>query len=486
MTRALGVMLLVAVAVTLALFASTASLPFFSESYSHQGRVAGYSSWWLILDPSQVPFRPLQHGYFCLLVALGPVEPWLARVPAFVLYLASALLVADLARQLGCSRAGMWLALLAYLSFPSIKALVWVAAIGNPGRVVCILAGASAFLRHLERPRAATGIGVLVAQALALGFHQSGIVLAAVCALLAWARAGGPIRRGWSAAAPRLREPWLLALLLLAGTYTLMMGLLWSQRYPHSAPGAVIANMARASLALAPETLRHPAIEGLRRTWGTPGFVFGAAAVLGAALAYVAALRSASPRARALLLAIGLDLLLPALAVGFVVRYAQLAAAFAACLLGLGLDALAARPRARRGFQLASAVLLIGWAVDTVHDVAEYRRAGEVFRNVLADVSAERARVGPAPTVALVDLPDTWGRERDIPLFAWGTRHALEHAGVDGSWLLLRTHGRGASEAQLIAPAQLADLVRRGEHPMLVFDPVRARVVEPGEATLER
>jgi hypothetical protein len=460
----LGWMLVVSAAVTLALYASTASLPFFSESFSHQGRVAAYASWWQVLDPEQVPFRPLQHLYFCVLGALGSPEPWLARVPGFALYLMTALLVADLARQLGCSRAGTWLALLAYLCFPSVKALVWVAAISNPGRVACVLAGLCLFVRHLERPRAATGIGVLVAQVLALGFHQSGIVLAAACALLAWASAGSPLVRGWAPAVRRLREPWLVALLALVVAYSLAMGVMWSQRYPHSSPAAIVANLARASLALAPESLRHPAIEGLRRNWGVAGFAFGATAVTGMLLAYAAALRVARPRGRALLLVIGLDLLLPALSVGFVVRYAQLAAALGACVLGLGHDALAERPRARRVLYTALVLLLAGW----------------VSRAVVADASALRARVGPQTMVTIVDLPETWGRERDIPLFNWGTRRALALAGAPGHWKLVRTtRGIGSYEAEWITPQELAEQPR----PMLVFDAATARLVELDEAS---
>jgi len=471
-------MLALSAVVTLALYAGAASLPFFSEDFSHQGHVAAYSSWWQILDPQQVPFRPLQYAFFSVMVALGPIEPWLARVPGFALYLVSALLVADLARGLGCSRAGTWLTLLAYLCFPSVKALIWVAAISNPGRVACILAGLCLFARHLERPRALTGIGVLVAQTLALGFHQSGIVLALACALLAWASAGAPVRRGWREAR-QLRETWLLALLALVGAYSLAMSALWSQRYPHGEPAAVVANVARAILALVPETLRYAAIEGLRDKWGAAGLAFGATALLGALLAYAAALRAAPARERALLAVIGLDLLLPALTVGFVVRYAQLAAALGACLLGLGHDALAARPRARRVLRGAVALLLAGWGLDTVYDEIEYRRAGAVQQSVIASASAVRARVGPQTTVALVDLPDTWGRERDIPLFNWGLRLALANAGVRGSWRLLRTRrGIGSSDADLISLQELAELAAQRSYPILLFDRASTGLVE--------
>lgn len=477
--RDLGWMVALSALVTLALYGATASLPYFSEDLSHQGHVAGYSSAWQIFDPAQVPFRPLQYAFFSVLVALGPLEPWLARVPGFALYLVSALLVVDLARRLGGSRAATWLALLAYLCFPSVKALVWVAAISNPGRSACVLAGLCLFTRHLERPRALTGFGVLAAQLLALGFHQSGIVLAPACALLAWTSAGAPERRTWREAAGRLREPWLLTLLVLMATYSLAMSVLWSQRYPRGEPAAVLANLARASLALAPEALRHVAIEGLRHHRGAVGFALGAAVVLGALLAYLGALRVAAPRARALLAVIGLDLLLPALTVGFVVRYAQLAAALGACLLGLGHDALAGRPRARRVGHGLLAVLLVGWASDTLHDVLEYRRAGDVSRTVLAQARAVRARVGPQTTVALVDLPYVWGRERDIPLFNWGTRMQLAQAGASGTWTLLRTRpGIGSNEARLISVQELAELAARRPYPILLFDRASERLVE--------
>jgi len=469
----------VAALVTLALYASTAALPFFSEDLSIQGRVAAYDSVWRIFDPAQIPFRPLQHGYFCLLVALGPVEPWLARVPGFALYFLSALLVADLARQLGCSRRGTWIALIAYLCFPSIKGIVWVAAINAPGRVTCILTGLCLFVRHLERPSARTGIGLLVAQLLALGFHQAGVVLLPACLLIGWARGGAPVFRGWASLVRRLCQPWLVASFGLAFGYGLAMSFLWSQRYPQSHPAAVLANLARASLALAPEALRYPAIEGLRQHWGTRGLVFGLAAVACALLVYLVAMLRASALARALLLAAGLDLLLPAVSVGFVVRYGQLAAALCACAAGLACDRAAARPRAARALTAGIAILLAGWAYDTAFDVGEYRHAGAVMRRVLGQAAEARARLGPEPSIALVDLPKRWGRERDIALFDWGTRRALALRGAPGPWEILHTKPVASStEANLISPEKLELLAKERPHAVLVYDAAGERLEE--------
>lgn len=472
-------MVSVAALVTIALFASTASLPFFSEDLSLQGRVAAYESAWQIFDPAQVPFRPLQHGFFYLLYALAPVEPWIARIPGFVLYFLSALLVADLARQLGCSRRGTWIALVFYLCFPSIKSLAYVAAINAPGRVTCILAGLCLFMRHLERPSARTGIGLLAAQILALGFHQAGVVLVPACFLIAWGLEGAPITSGWATVGRRLREPWLVALFVLALGYALAMSFLWAQRYPQSHPAAVLANFARASLALAPETVRHPAIEGLRQRMGTAGFVFGLATLAYAWLAYLVTLVRARPLSRALFLAAGLDLLLPAVSVGFLVRYAQLAAALCGCAAGRVFDRLIAERRELSMRNAGLAILLVCWAYDTAFDVAEYRHAGVVLRRVLGQAAEARARLGPDVTIALVDLPENWGRERDIPLFNWGTRRALVLDGSPGPWDVLRTKPvMGSTEAELISPEALARLAEERPHAVLVYDPAGERLEE--------
>src|SRR6185436_12464579 len=188
-----------------------------------------------------------------------------------------------------------------------------------------------------------------------------------------------------------------------------------------------------------------------RSHWGTSGLVFGFAAVGAAGLAAFAALRRAPPRARALILVAALDLLIPAVSVGFVVRYAQLAAAMCACAAGLAFDGTAARPRARRVLVAGLALLLACWAYDTIYDVAEYRRAGAVSRRIFAKAAEARARLGPEATIALVDLPESWGRERDIPLFNWGTRRALALGGDLGPWEILRTKDyASSSEAELV------------------------------------
>jgi hypothetical protein len=456
-------MVAVAALVVLVLYSSTAALPFFSEDFSLQGRVEAYRSAWEIFDPAQVPFRPLQHGYFRLLVELGPVAPWLARVPAFALFLLSALLVADLARQLGCSARGAWVALIAYLCFPSVKGLVWVAAISGPGRVTCLLAGLCLFTRHLERPSARTGLGLFAAQLLALAFHPSGIVLAPACLLIVWARSGAPLVRGWPALLRRLREPFLAGLVLVVLAYGLGMSLLWSHGYPQSQPAAVFGNLARASLALFPEALRFPAIEGLRGHGGTLGFFFGLAAVGGAWLAYAVALLRAPPLARALLLAALLDLLLPAVSVGFVVRYAQLAGALCACAAGLALDATAAPSRARRGLAAGLALLLAGWAYDTAFDVAEYREAGAVSRRIFAQAAEARARLGPETTIALVDLPRAGAARRHPPLQLGHPPRACAR-GDPGPWEILRTKEYASSDRGR-AGRRRGELARRAGEP---------------------
>jgi hypothetical protein len=133
----------------------------------------------------------------------------------------------------------------------------------------------------------------------------------------------------------------------------------------------------------------------------------------------------------------------------------------------------------RRALAAALAVWLASWAYDTAYDVAEYRHAGLVSRRVLGQAAEARARLGPDVRIALVDLPEFWGRERDAPLFNWGTRRALVLRGSPGPWDVLRTvPAARTSEAEPISPEALARLARERPHAVLVYEPAGERLEE--------
>jgi len=459
------------------LYAPVARLPFFSESYTGLALAGGFDGIADAFDPELVPERPLQHAYFYLLLVCGADRPEVARLVTYGLHLLSCLLVWRLARQLGTSHPTALLPPALFLCFPSVKGLAWVAAVSGPGRALCLLAGLSCLLDHLRRPRLATGVGLFLAQLVGLGFHQSALVLAPLCVLFvaATVRAGGG---GPRAIARRLGHGWILAALALAVAYGVYVGFLRPRRYHGMVQaGAILANGVKASLALVPEWLRHPAVEGLRGHQGQLGFVQGGALVVAAGLAYLAGLWRGTGAQRALLSGIALDLTLPVLTTGFVLRYAYLSSALLALALGLAVE----RARgSRRSLTLALTVLLgLLWARDHVVDIAEQREAGRAVEMVLEAAARARQAAGPGVEIALVDAPDMWGLEDDIPVFNWGLAIALERRGVCGPWRLLRVDPCWtSSDHEEVDAAVVEGLLEQARIPVLVFDRERFVVVE--------
>ena len=424
-------------------------------------------SWTACFDPELVPLRPFQHLYF-FLVAHTEAQPWAARLPAFALHWGSCALVMVLVRQLGGTTAGAAIAGALFVLAPNVKSLAWVAAISAPGRVFLVLAGLASFVRAWSSRSTAFAALASACFALALCFHQSAVVFPGLAALavlfLLPAREGSAVRvRGLLDA--RIVLPTALAAVYLVLLY------LRPQRYNRiTGLDFLPASGVKGVLALVPEGLRHPAIEGLRGAFGLPGQLCGAAAVGLVAVAAIGMLARGGSVGRFTVLAIGLDSVLPILA-GYHQRYAYLASAFVAIGVGLGL-ARAQTARLRSVVVFTATLLGLLWGADLVRDTLEVRRAGAVVRRLISQATAERAQVGPEAPIAIVDLPDMAGRELDIPVFNWGFRQALLASGVGGPWVLLRTQPfRTTTDSRLVDQAELDRIA--GELPTWAYDSVQ-------------
>lgn len=465
---------LVAAAVA-ATYLAVADLPFFSESHNHLHLARQTDGWLSALDPAREPLRPLQHLFFWCLAALD-LGPAAARVPAFAMHLASCFLVALLARQLGASPAGAWLAAALLALAPTVKSLAWVAAIGTPGRGLFVLLALVSFQRWRERPSPAAGATCFAAFVLALGFHQAAIVLPGLLLLLVWTSLDPAAGRGPRARLAVLRDPLVLSVLVVAVVYFAYQTWFREQRYNRLQLARLPSNSVKASLAVAPEALRSFVVDGLRGERSAVGAV-GAAALLVAWIGMAARLLlRGHPVTRFAVAAIALDALLPVVLSGYDHRYAYLSLALAACALGAWWGrAWSARPGWRSA---VPAVLLLGIAaLDQARDVLEYRLAGGVARAIVVGAAEERARVGPDRAIAVVDVPDMAGDERDVPVFNWGFPFAMEREGSPGPWLLLRTRPfHTSTDFRLVAPEDVARLAREGDLPVLVYDSATRRL----------
>jgi hypothetical protein len=464
-------------AVVAAIYLAVAGLPFFSESFTHLHVADGMEHWGQALDPSLEPLRPLQHLYFFVLASFDPPSPAWARLPGFVLHLGSCFLVAALARGFGATCSGALLAGALFALAPGVKNLVWVAAISAPGRVFFLLASLVAFQHYVARRNVAAGAACVLSFLIALGFHQSAVILPGLLLLLVWAKSGPATRERLGQARRWLSDPVVLSTCALGLAYFAYQAWFREQRYNQMKDLASLpANVVKASLAVAPELMRGSVVDGLRGGGGGAGFI-------GAGLLFVSWLALAvlifwrgRAATRFAVAAIGLDAVLPTVMSGYDQRYSYLGLAFAACALGAWWGR---RKVAREGLAACAlaAVLLAIPAFDTLQDVLDYRQAGLVAETVIADAGTERARVGADTTIVLVDLPDVWGSESDLPMFNWGFPFAAERRGVDGPWVLLRTREfHTSSDSERVTSAEIERLVDRPGVSVLVFDRALGRL----------
>ncbi len=409
-------------------------VPFLSEDYTHLSVASAQTSLFQALDPAREPLRPLQHLFFFVVSRSAGAEADVARLVSFALHALACALVFLIARRLGLSPRTAGAAALLFALFPNVKGLAWSAAISTPGRAAFALLAWWCWLRARESGSLAARALSIVAFVVALLFHESAVVVPALIVLwCAFEPASGLAQRARAVGA-RLREPHVLLIAVSALAYVLYMTFLREQRH-HGLKSfdSLPANVVKAALALVPQDLRVLAVEGLRGKLGAGGHAAAASilALVGALVLVV--VRRGSRLARFALCVVAIDLALPVLTTGFVQRYAYLSSALVAL-------ALAEWALESRGAWRASILALAGfaWLGDSVRDLRAERAAGSIATAALDTACAARAREGPARAIAIVDLPDVWGREDDIPLFNWGLPQALERRGCPGAWQLWR------------------------------------------------
>lgn len=471
-------------------FAAVAGLPFFSEAHNHLRVGADMRTWWAAFDPTRVPLRPLQFLPFQLLARMEEPSPVPVRALAYLLHAGSAWMVARLARRFGAGATGGALAAAVFLCAPNVKSLAWTAAIASPGRVFCLLA-ALVLLGDPRRRPAGGALGVLALLA-GLCFHQSAVVLAPLLVLLAWtAPRARPVGAGGLPFGARpslwlLLRPAVLVALAAVLAYLVYVGLVRTERgHELRGPAGLPANLVKAAFALAPEGLRVLAVDGFRGRWGGPGVALAGALGLALAAGFTRLAVRGAPATRFALLGVAVDAVLPVLTTGYGQRYSYLGSALLAVACGCAVEAALRRPAPRR--VLAGVALLSGlWLADQVRDTRELREAGRAHERVLDGLALERRsheeRVRDLPGVqapiVLVDFPDVWGRERDLPLFNWGLDLALERRGIPGPWVLLRTRSFATSSTfQPVSPEELERLLAAPRVRVLAFDPVRLEPV---------
>ncbi|MBK7875478.1 MAG: hypothetical protein IPJ77_06965 [Planctomycetes bacterium] len=504
-----AVRLVLAIAAILAVWSGVRGAPFLSEDWTHLAEAARDASWRDAFDLAREPLRPLQHLVFHVL-ADSPGAPGTPGVPnataaralSFALHAASALLVFLLAleaarvatrtneRPVGdgraidraghdgpasesrldatAVRAASGAALLFALA-PNVKGLAWTAAISTPGRACFVLAGLVLFARGLRRRSALDAALFIASFLLALAFHESAIVLPALC--LAWAvfapeastRLAARARAAWCA----LKRPELALVVLATLAYVVYIAFLRPERH-HGLKSfdSLPANAVKASLALFPELLRANVVAFLRAHPGAGGIAAAGAlfAALGALAVWI--LRRGPFVARFALVAVAIDLVLPVLSTGFNQRYAYLGSAFAAVALA------AWAATTWKPWTLFGVIVLGGaWAFDTLRDAEEYDEAGRVAQRIVDAACATRARTPATVPVAIVDAPDVWGAEDDIPVFNWGLLEALDRAGCGRAFVLWRTRPfHTGTDVELVTPERVRAADEGGEAVVLRAD----------------
>jgi len=459
-------LLLFALAVWLgALCIALLDVPFLSEDFTHLAAAERHGSWLSAFDLTREPLRPGQHLLFAFGAALDDPAPGLLRSVSLALHLACCVLVFLVARQVGLGSGAAAGAALLFALFPNIKGIAWSAAISTPGRSAFVLAGFLAFLRWRASASRVAGVASVAALLLALCFHESGFVLPAVCAAWCLCAGQGGLRARIAALWAEARRPVLALQIALAASYVVYLAFLRPERHHGlKSLSSLPANLVKAASSTWPELARVPLVEGLRGADGTLAAVVAGLVLAGFCLWAARVVWSDSALARFAVLAVALDLALPALGAGFNQRYAYLSSAWIALALA-GWAAASARGR------VVACVLGGAWAFDSLVDLGEYRAAGTHARRFVEQACAERARLDPARTLLLVDPVDVWGRERDIPVFNWGLPEALERAGCAGAWRFGRRGPyRTGTHVELVEQAELAREAERGVR-ILVRDP---------------
>lgn len=435
-------------------FAVSARAPFLSEDWTHLAEARELPTLFSALDPRLEPLRPLQHAFFWVLAHCGADPagaglPLVAHVFGFALHAAACACVYWLARAAGARDAGALVALALFAAFPNVKSVAWSAAIGNPGRVCFELAALLAFVRHLRAPSAKYGVSALALFGIALAWHESAMEFVAILALwIAFVEADsirGGIRRVIAAA----RDPWIRVLIAITVAYVVALALRAGRHHQVKSLDALPANVAKASTALLPESVRTLVLDGFRGVEGSSApLAYGALATL-ALVTLILALRS--QRARFVAAACAVDMGLPVLGAGFEQRYAYFASALVAIALGTWIA------RSGGGLRMTAVLALVAWwGHDAYVDARDFRDLSRSVPELVTELRTLREREGSNTVIALVDPPDMVGAERDIPVFNWGFDFMLASNHVAGPWLYWRTHAfRTSTNVEFVEQADI-------------------------------
>ncbi|MBK8097393.1 MAG: hypothetical protein IPK26_09810 [Planctomycetes bacterium] len=414
-------------------------------------------------DPRLVPPRPLQHLTFHCGWRLGDAGFAWQRALNFAFLAASLAMVAALARQAGASPGVALLAVVAFACFPTGRAVWWPAAVSGPARTAAILVALWCFGR--STPLAA--VGAVVAMVFALFTHQSAVLIPALC--VAWVALRQPsIGAAWRA----LWQPARL-LTLTAMAAAVAFALWFYTRVPdqHLAERPLASVLANATWTNAwwwPEWLRVLAVDGVRGEYGGAIRAIGGGLLLIGAAFVVWFLWRGGPLARFAVVAGAADLALPVLTAGWSLRYAMPAGAFLAI-------ALASAGRGRRS-TIAVGSLLVCWLADSVHALGEFRAASALSDRLVLQAADERRREPATTPIVVLDLPDVYGRERDVAVANWGFAEAVAALGAAGELRLVRTRAHRTSSASQPIHATEAERLRRAAV-VLEYDPERAMFV---------
>jgi hypothetical protein len=343
-----------------------------------------------------MPVAASAHRATALVSGLDPVPPHLVQI---ALHAASALLVYLLGRALGLRRGAAWLAAALWALYPrQHQVVMWFGAIAIGLAALCGLAALYGVARAWQTADARAGWAAVVAYALALGAHESAVVLPALAAavalyLRATGRAAGrpwPLP-AWTGAALAVG---LVHLGLLAWAYRVRATLYPDSGYRFVGLGG---ELAQAPLRFAAWLVVPPP---WTEAWasGAPGLVVGALALgaaavwawRGGALARLGIAWAAVAAVPVMLFGV----------YGMADRYTYLPA------VGLALAAAGALAPRRRAYPLL-ALYGVGSAALLLTAAAEWRAAGATTRGVL-DYLCAWAATTPAPrpdAVLFVGVP---------------------------------------------------------------------------------
>lgn len=446
--------------------------PLLGEDHAHLADVETWPTPAPAFASDRLPARPLQWLLLWGNWSAGLRDPAGARLSAFAFEFAALALLVLWLRGLGVSP---WVGLLAtvlVLLAPAHIDLVWLVAAMRPLRRLVTIAAAWAWWRHVQAPSVRTGAVTSACTLFALLAHEGAVTLLPIL-VLAWVVAHG---RGGLAMAARDPWTWVVSGLVIWR----LVDLFWlraQHQHDLSSLGAMAANSARAVLGYLPQSIRLPWLDALRGTYGALGTWAGLAGLLGLAFFAAQWWRRGTALERFCLLVVGFEPIPAVLATGVSIHSFYVAIPFFAVALGLHLHR--ARGVARITLWTATIALAASWLVDSVAEVRAFRESGVIVRDLVTQIGAVRARVGPEVPLVIADLPGAWGSHDQVPMLAWGAHATLARSGVYGPLRFVRTRAyQTTTEMTWLDDEAWQACRREARGPVLQWDPGTRRVVE--------